>query len=102
MAKASTTIVRILCGVIVDGAKYQPDQLVEFAQDKAKALHKSGEADPHPDAVAYIKGKGGKVIKHAAPEADTDGDKGSEGGTGGGSTDGDDAGAGTQSNDGSK
>lgn len=97
MAKATTTIVRILCAAVVDGTKYQPDQLVELPTDKAKALGKSGEADPHLEAVAYVKSKGGKVVKHEAPTADGDGEKGGEGDTGG-----DGAGDGTQSNDGSK
>lgn len=39
--------------VLVDGSYGKVDDVVEIAADQIDAAVKSGEVDPHPDAVAY-------------------------------------------------
>jgi hypothetical protein len=62
------TKVRILSTVLLDGAAYQPDAVVEFSAATAKALVESGQADSHKDAVGYCtKELGATVIVHQIP-----------------------------------
>jgi hypothetical protein len=60
---------RILTTVELDGQTYQPNQIVEFTDKTAKALHTDGQVDTDPAAVAYCtKELGIVVIKHIAVE----------------------------------
>jgi hypothetical protein len=45
------------------------NQLLHGPEATIKALADSGMVDPHPDAVAYAKADGAKVVKLADPQA---------------------------------
>ena len=47
------TKVRVLCAVIIDGVKYQPDQVADLPAAIAKQFAADGQVDPNKDAVAY-------------------------------------------------
>jgi hypothetical protein len=62
------TKVRILTAVVLDGIRYQPDQVVDLPSATAKAQQAAGAVDPHKDAVAFCeKVLGAEVVVHKAP-----------------------------------
>ncbi len=59
MAKLNAA--RVLCDIPSHGLK--AGQIVEASPDLIQALAKSGEIDPHKDAVAYARSEGAAVVR---------------------------------------
>lgn len=52
--------VRVLAAVIIDGVRFQPDDVIEGMPEAAAKAY-AGSVDPHPDAVAYARSVGAPV-----------------------------------------
>lgn len=52
--------VRVLAAVIIDGVRFQPDDVIEGVPETIAQAY-AGSVDPHPDAVAYARSVGSPV-----------------------------------------
>ena len=67
---AKTTVVRVLAALFIQGQCYQPNSLVEFAEDELKKIGKDA-VDACEEAVAYVKNElKAEIIKHKSAEVD--------------------------------
>ena len=67
--------VRILTETRIDGATYQPNEVVEFSNKTAKSLCDAGASDMNIDAVNYcVNEMAAKVVVHSAAPGDAQAD----------------------------